>query len=193
MGNHRRMIVFSILIVICLILMAGCEEKRSQGQKVDLSKLTQQKIKDAKAVYINELKDIKNTDKIVIDDDSLQMTGWIPKNQETTLSKVTYWLHHAELYKDEIPKPKNIGKDDVLISNGGYTGPSVLNISTSNNYKITITPAYYVDKEDNNMYSNHYITNILEFNYDGQKTYIQSSLLYNWLKNDNWKTEFKHF
>jgi hypothetical protein len=98
-------------------------------------------------------------------------------------------LQQAKLYKGEIPKPKNLGESEVVFN--AYIGPSILNIFTSDNHEITIKPAFYIDKDNEDLYSAHYIANVLEFNYDGEKTYIEYDKLYDWLRNDKWITEFK--
>lgn len=144
-----------------------------------------------KAIYINGLKGISNTSRIIIADDKPDQTGWTPKKQEITLSKITSWLKQANLYKGEIPKPRNLGNKELVFN--AYIGPSILNVFTSDSHNITIKPAYYIDKNDNNLYSAYYINNVLEFDYDGQKSYIESNQLFDWLKNDKWKTEFKQF
>lgn len=181
MGIHKKCVRYGTLMLMCLSLLVGCEKKLNQNQKIASSYLSLQKTTDDKAVYTNELKDISYSEKIIITDDKPSQKIWVPLKQETTLSEVTAWLQQAGIYKGVIPKPQNLGKDE-LVSNG-YIGPSILNISTSNNHKITIRPASYLDKNDNGFYSVHYIADVLVFNYDGHTTYIESNMLYNWLKN----------
>lgn len=193
MVDYKKTTRYGILVTIIMLLsiMAGCEEKRSTSNEAKYSKSTQQVIKDDEAVYTSGLKDITNSERIIIGNDKPCQSVWTPKKQENTLAEITSWLQQAKLYKGEIPKPKNLGNEE-LISNA-YIGPSILNIFTSDNHKITIEPACYIDKNDSNLYSDHYITNVLEFDYDGKKTYIESNQLFDWLKNDKWETEFKQF
>lgn len=181
MNNLRKVIAFTILIMMCVSLMAGCGKKQIQSQKASSSKLTQQEIKNTEAIFTSELKYISKTDKISIVEDKPCMLIWVPQKQTATLSEVTSWLQQAVIYECKIPKPKNLGKGEVI--SNAYTGPSVLDLFTSNNHRITIEPACYGE--------NRYINNVLEFDFDGQKTYIESGILYKWLKDDNWKTEFK--
>ena len=51
------------------------------------------------------------------------------------------------------------------------------------------SPAYYIE-DKNGLINVQYIQDVLVFNNTGAQTYIKSSRLYNWLKNDEWKTEF---
>jgi len=56
-------------------------------------------------------------------------------------------------------------------------------------------PAYYIapeklDQNGNQLYQTKYIQNIVVFNDNGKVTYLKDKQLYDWLKNDQWKTEF---
>lgn len=176
MKNHRKIIIFSIAITafICLCL----------SRRVTLSKPAQNVTVKAASLYTDELKNINKNDRIIIYDDKPCQTGWIPEKEDVTLSKIVLWLNKAKLYNGKIPESKN-----AIFH--AYVGPSILNIYTTNKHKIIIKPAYYIDRDKRNTYSMHYVNGILEFDFDKQKLYIQSSILYDWLKNDRWKAEFK--
>jgi len=120
---------------------------------------------------------------ISISGDSYAGIWWIPKNQKSIASEVTTWLEQATSYTQEIHKSQNVSQ------HAGNIGPSQLHISTSEKHEIAVYPAYYVDVE-NGVISVHYIQDVLVFNNGGFQTYIESSQLYNWLKNNEWKTEF---
>lgn len=182
MVNHRKMIVFSILIIMCLSLITGCEEKPNHGQKTIDSKLIQQQKKEKEA-YTAELKSVKSSTKVTIANDKPCQILFVPKTQEAVISEVISWLQKAKLYKGEMPKSKNPGE----LAFNAYVGPSILEIYTSDNHKITILPAFYYDKNG----CPQYINNVLVFSYDKKVTYVESDELYDWLKNDKWTDEFK--
>lgn len=192
MADYKITTRYVILIIIMsLIIMVGCQKKLSQSQDVTSSKPIQQEIKNTESVYTAELKNITKNAKVVIANNKPCQTGWIPKNQGNTLSEIIFWLQQAKSYKGEILKPKNVPEGENLVFNA-YIGPCILNISTSNNHRITIEPASYIEKDDGKFYySTHYTTNVLEFDYDGKKTYIESSQLFDWLKDNKWEGEFK--
>ena len=60
---------------------------------------------------------------------------------------------------------------------------------TSDKKEITIYPAFYVYTK-NGMINVQYVQDVIVFNNAGNITYLKSEELYNWLKSDQWKTEF---
>ncbi|GFZ29976.1 hypothetical protein CSC2_05020 [Clostridium zeae] len=187
MRSYKKTIRYTILIIVCLSLMVGCQKKSSQNQESSSSKLLQQGIKDKESKYTSELKDITSSERIDIDDDTPAQGKWTSKDQEATLSEVLPWLKQAKLYKGEMPEASNLGKDEPVFN--ANIGPSILSISTSNKHIIKIKPAFHINSDNGHI---NYYVNVVEFDYDGQKTYIESNQLYEWLKNNKWKTEFEH-
>jgi|GEM_PF-5821214 hypothetical protein len=129
-----------------------------------------------------ELINIANGSVVRLADDTCRSMWWEPKTQITTLYKVTYWLHQAKSYKGKVPLSQYNGafhKENI--------GPSILYISTWDKHKISIQPSFFLDSDGNV----RFVTDVLQLNNDGHISYIQSSQLYNWLKNDKWKTQFE--
>jgi hypothetical protein len=139
---------------------------------------------------------------VSISDDSPASIGWTPHNQKTILLQVSSWLNKATPYIYKIPQ-----------SQGPYVfhaniGPSELHILTSDKHQITIYPAYYIEKmgktdtaisqdengvvttTENPEFQVHYVQDVLVFDNGGDRTYLKSEPLYNWLKQDQWKLEF---
>ena len=141
--------------------------------------------------------------------DDLPCSGiWIPNNQQNVISQVSDWLNKATPYTDKIPQ-----------SEGPYAwnaniGPSILYLSTLDNHKVVILPAYYTSKTgetitatevlndhgvvtttttENPLYKTQYVQDVLVVDNGGDQTYIKSEPLYKWLKNNEWKTEFKRW
>jgi len=141
---------------------------------------------DSGAISAEELKSISNGEVVSLTDDSPAALWWIPKSQDTTLSEITSWLEQSKLYSGEIPSSQT-SSDTVFSAN---VGPSVLYINTSDQQTITIRPAFYL-VADGKGYKKSYLSDVLIFNDGKQVIYIQSSQLYDWLKDDQWKSEFE--
>lgn len=179
MKSHRKMIICGVFILIMsLSLMAGCGEKHSQ--EIDVSKTG-----DTGMISTAELKSIANSGVASLTDDSAASIWWVPKDKKTTLNEVTSWLQQAKPYKGKIPKSQNVGifKGNIF--------PSKLYIKTSDEHEVTIQPAFYIAISNGKSSVVNYINNVLQLKNGNQKIYIQSSELFNWLKNDKWKTEFE--
>ena len=179
MSIHKKMIIYGvfILIILSLSFFAGCGKKQQKTSGT-------QETSDAVVISASELKSIANSGVINLTDDSCASTFWIPKAQNITLSEVTTWLQQAQPYKGKIPKS---AQSRIF---HGNIGPSALYISTSDKHEISIQPFYYLVSVGTG-YKTCYLADVLILDNDGHKGYIQSSQLYNWLKNDKWKTEFK--
>ncbi len=175
MGNHRNMIICDVFIlIICLSFMTGCVERSDSSKMVETG-----------VISTTELKSIEKSSIVSLTDDSPASIWWIPKVQETTLSEVISWLQQAKEYRGKIPQSQISGVFKANI------GPSKLYIATSDKHEITIQPAFYSVANDGKGSEVCYVTDVLELSNDKQKVYIQSSELFNWLKNDKWKTEFE--
>lgn len=138
------------------------------------------------AIFTNGLRSISNGGVIRLADDSYASICWIPKSQNSTLSKITLLLKQAKLYNGKIPSSHT--SSDVVFN--AYIGPSTLYINTSDKHKITIQPVFYI-LSDRTRCRIDYLSGVLKFIDDKQIIYIQSSQLYDWLKNNKWKLEFK--
>ncbi|WP_026884706.1 hypothetical protein [Clostridium akagii] len=182
MASNKKTIIYCVLIlIISLIFIAGYVAKHSKEN--DSSKSVQQVTDNARVISTMELKSIARGGVVSLVDDSPAAFSWAPRNQKITLSEITYWLHGATIYRGKIPKSQNVALFKANV------GPSILNISYSNKVNITIQPAFYLGSK--NALNIQYIRDVLQLNNDGKKSYIQSKQLFNWLKNDKWKTEFE--
>ena len=113
------------------------------------------------------------------------------------------WLNKATPYTDKIPQSQG-----PYVWNA-YMGPSVLHLLTSDKHQISIFPANYIIKtgktntaisEDEHgvvtttetpEFQVQYVQDVLVFDNGGNRTYLKSEPLYNWLKQDQWVPEFK--
>ncbi len=175
MGSHRNMIICgAFILIICLSFMTGCVKRSDSSKMVETV-----------VISTTELKSIDKSSIVSLTDDSPGSILLIPKVKETTLSEVISWLQQAKEYKGKIPQSQISGMFKANI------GPSKLYIATSDKHEITIQPAFYLVSNDDNGYEVRYVTDVLKLNNDKQEMYVQSSELFNWLKNDKWKTEFE--
>lgn len=175
MISHKKTIISGVFILIMsLSFMAGCGEKHSQ-------EISSSKTDDAGVISNTELESIANSGVVSLADDSPAGIWWIPKTQKNTLCEVLYWLQQAKPYEGEIPKDQSSGIFNANIE------PSTLFITTSDKHMIAIKPAFYLTSNGRKSF----ISEVLQLSNNKQKSYIQSSQLFNWLKNDEWKTEFE--
>jgi hypothetical protein len=172
--SQRIKIIFTVyILVMCLSFVAGCGEKHNNETN------------STAVISTTELKNILNHGEVILMEGCPASGLYVPKNQETVLSKVTSWIQQAKLYEGKIPKSQSIEKIHA------YIGPSVLNISIWDKYKIKIQPAFYYAVGDKKYIEPHYINGVLELYKNGQKSYIKSNQFYSWLKNNKWKAEFE--
>ncbi len=137
-----------------------------------------------------------------IADDSPSSGWWIPQDQQdqnNVISQTLTWLKTATPYTEQIPQSAKV----YLY---GYLGPSRLCLTTSNNQNISIYPAYYYtaeptvyDVEVNGvqqeqpsyLYQVQYVQGVVACDNGQGISYFKSGPLFDWLKTDQWKTEFK--
>lgn len=172
--NKIRIILVAFMLVF---LISGCSS---------LSMSEQAKPTDTNSTSLVAIKSLNlptSIQSISISDDSYAGVWWIPKNPKSTSTEMTTWLEQATTYNEKIPKSQNVTQ------HAGNIGPSQLHISTLEKQEVAVYPAYYVGVQ-NGVISVHYIQDVLVFNNGGTETYIKSSQLYNWLKNNEWKSEF---
>lgn len=176
MRIHSKKIIGIILVLLySLSFMAGCGEKDTQVN-TNINNIV---ISDAM------LKSITNRGVVSITDDSPASIWWVPKAQKTTLNEVIAWLQQAKPYIGEIPY------DQISGTFNANMAPSKLYIINLDKHEIILQPAFYLASIDGKSYQASYVTNVLKLSYDNQVSYIQSTKLFNWLKNDEWKAEFK--
>jgi hypothetical protein len=123
-----------------------------------------------------------------ISDDSPGETWWAPLNQDNAISQVSAWLKTATPYAETIPQSQQVFLMD-------YLGPSQLHLTTSDNQTIKIYPAYYYTKTEEEQYGTYlaqvqYVQDVIAFDNGQGISYFTSEQLFDWLKTDQWKTEF---
>jgi hypothetical protein len=122
---------------------------------------------------------------ISISDDTPMGQYWIPRNQKYVISQVLTWLKIAAPDTEKIPPLPTV----VMAA---YLGPSQLHLTTSDKKQIRIIyPAYYYTENKQNGFNQvHYIQDVVVFESEKDISYFKSEQLYNWLKINQWKTEF---
>ena len=130
---------------------------------------------------------------ISISDDSPVGIYWSPNSQNEVLSQVSSWLKTAKQYTATIPASEAV--DDIVHHN---IGPAAMHITGSEQFETLIYPAWYVKIDGQEVdggsitHNIHYIQDVVVIieastNYI---SYLESGPLYNWLKNEEWNTEF---
>lgn len=178
MESHKKVMAFGALIVILFCFMTGCGQKPSNSQ----------------AMTAAELKDIMSNGNIGIGL-NLGSKAYVPKNQKAALSKVVTWLKQAEPYKEEIPKPtyglttSSPSQEHPMVAMSIFSSDNPMYVSPSAYY---IIPATYI-KNTKGYYRRCFIKNVIVLYrfVDGPPKYIKSRQLYNYLKSNKWKKDFK--
>lgn len=184
MFYKMKTIICSIFIIIMALgFISGCDKIQSQSQKSTSLKSVQE-TGGVGVISANDIKNIGNSGEVSLTDDTAASIWWVPKNQKDILYEVISWLQRAKPYKGSIPE------DQISAVVHANIEPSKLYITTSDKHVITIQPVFYLASNDGK-YQVCYVAGILEFNNDKQKIYIQSNELFDWLKNNKWKTEFE--
>jgi hypothetical protein len=129
-----------------------------------------------------ELQNIEKSNKVLMEE-GFQMAGHLPNSRQKILSEITYWVKEAKPYTNKIPK-----SDDYVTS--VYVGPAILSLTTADKSKIKLTPAYYVKLKNGIHLDFKYISNVICYSNNNKMRYFVSKGLYDWLKNNKWKSEF---
>lgn len=133
------------------------------------------------AIQFPQRKDIQS---LVMEDNTPAAEYWYPKNQSVIIHKILEWVKTAQSVTVGFPKTK---------SNYGFVDniqPATLVIHTKQKVNLDITPASYLYSTLTKGVSQNYVDDVVLYRYGGKETYLLSPPLYQWLKNDQWKTEF---
>jgi hypothetical protein len=171
MSGYKKTFIFICLI---LTLMISLYSTVLGGEKITIMFST------------NELKNIKLSGEVCISDDSPASIFWVPQNPQNTLSDIVALMLQTKQYKGKIQKSQ--------ISPAMFKAniePSILYINTSDKKLITIQPAFYLSSKKGVYSGVVYITNVLRLTKGKQVSYVENAKLYNWLKNNKWKTKFE--
>jgi len=112
----------------------------------------------------------------------------VPIDLNSTKTQVLNWLKIAEPLSVQLPQSKS--KKQWTTS--AYTGPSTLYLHLKDKENITIAPAYYI-WVTNSGFTYHYLDGVIAYENGNKKAYFKDPALYQWLKDDQWKPQFKNF
>lgn len=122
-----------------------------------------------------------------ISDEGPGIRGWVPRDQQHAIAQVLAWLKTAAPYEEKIPpQPTTVITTD-------YVGPSQLHLTTPDRGQLDIYPAYYCKVSKQNEWTEvqaNYIPDAIALWSSTGVSYFKSAQLYDWLKTDQWKTEF---
>lgn len=193
----RRSTVFSISVLVLILIIGGISAtKIDVFAKREKQMAPQTEAQTATSAAFNLPTSIQS---ISISDDSRAGIFWIPHSQKAVSSQVISWLKKAIPYTRKVPQSQDVGTSNANI------GPAILHIMTSDKHEIMIYPAYYIEKSEridtsisenkpeivSPLFITQYVQDVIVFNNGGNISYLKSEELYNWLKEDHWKTEFK--
>ena len=123
-----------------------------------------------------------------ISDEGPCIRSWAPRDQQHVIARVLAWLKTVAPYEEKIPP-----QPTTLII-GDYVGPSHLHLTTSDRGRqLDIYPAYYYTVNKQNGWTEvqaNYIPDVIVLWSPTGVSYFNSAQLYDWLKTDQWKTEF---
>ena len=165
------------LCALSLFLLSGCGQQANAIPNAII-------IQSSSTLQLPKAADIKSMN---IANDGAVSLWMVPQNPNTTIHQILKWLKSAEPVSVQLPH-SNWTKSWIT---SGYTGPSIIYIHLKNNELVTISPAYYIWETNNSL--NHYLNGIISYNIQNHKIYyFKAPLLYQWLKEDQWKPQFKN-
>lgn len=108
---------------------------------------------------------------------------WTTRDPKSASAQVLKWLNSSTPYTGSIPKSTN-----KMIPQANI-GPAQLKIKTSNE-DITVYPVYYLVQTNTHAVQTRYVQDVVEYQTGNETVYLKSPQLFNWLKNNQWETEF---
>lgn len=196
----RRSTVFSVAVLVLILIVGGILATRIDAfDKREKQMATQTTVQTATSPAEFSLP--TTIQSISISDNSPASIWWIPNDQKFVLSQIIAWLKQAEPYTEKIPQ-----SPEVVFQ--GNVGPAQITLTTSDKRLLVIYPAYYIEKSEkthtsistdehgvvtkteNPEFQVQYVQDVLVFDNGGDRSYLKSEELYNWLKSNQWKTEF---
>lgn len=190
MKVHLRLMLALTVSVLLPCIFSGCKSVPGHPLKTEatqpaVSESSERPGKTGHAVVLSdtELENIKSSGNVTLTSDSYAAVICVPKDPHATLSKITDWLIQAKVYDQDIPRSTGTGIVNANLA------PATLRIALSGQNEVTILPAYYI-VSGVNTFKKYFIKDVLQVNNSGAVGYIRSSPLYDWLKDDQWKSEF---
>lgn len=129
---------------------------------------------------------VTNIKSLNIESDSPSQAIQLANDPKTAIRNVLTMLQTAQPVMVQFPELKQ------KIS-GGYvesTGPAILNLTLSTSENVMITPAHFIWSTWQGDFNYHYVNGIVEYRKGDLTTYLSDPSLYNWLKQDQWKSQF---
>jgi len=187
-------VIFAIVILTSVVTFANAKIlPATENIRLPLPASTQQTAENQTDLQAsNSLPASRQS--ISISDDSPAGSFWSPNSQNAVSAQVSSWLKTAKPYTATVPNTDYV--DNVVHYN---IGPSALHITGSGQFETLIYPAWYVKIDGQEVdgssitHNIHYIQDVVVI-IEGKTNYVsylESGLLYNWLKNGDWKTEFR--
>ena len=170
----RRM-MFS-LYALSLFLLSGCGQQANKIPNATVMRISS-------TLQLPKETDIKS---LSIASDGAVSLWMVPKNPDLTTQQILKWLNSAEPVSVKILY-SNVTKPVIT---SVYIGPSILYIHLRNNESVKISPACYIWETNTSL--NHYLNGIISYQIQNHKIYyFKNPALYQWLKKDQWKPQFK--
>lgn len=135
------------------------------------------------AFRVPKATDIKSLN---IDGDFASQISLFPNDSKTEIKYVLTMLQTAKPVSVQFPKLKK----KVLNGYNAYIGPAILNLNLSTNEEVVIAPAHYIWSTWQGAFDYHYVNGVVEYRKGDSTIYLRDSSLYNWLKQDQWKSTF---
>ncbi|MFT9078266.1 hypothetical protein [Ethanoligenens sp.] len=180
MKSFPRMMICATLTSSLVVSMAGCENRpirvTPSPAETSIEAVSPSHITNWRATFAGAT--------LCLGSDGPCIGLMVPINPSVALSKISSWLQNSKPYAGDVPQ-----STDNLIFNGNI-GPSELNIMTAQKTHIELQPAWYVVCASPG-YQVKYVYDVLRVEENGKNTYLTCSPLFDWLKNDKWRTEFK--
>ncbi|MCF8564625.1 hypothetical protein LLE49_07685 [Alicyclobacillus tolerans] len=110
----------------------------------------------------------------------------LPNDPKTAIKNVLTMLQAAQPVSVQFPHSKK----KLSGESSGYTGPATLNLHLNASEDLMITPAYFIWSAWQGGFDYHYVNGVVEYREDESVIYLRDVSLYNWLKQDRWKSQF---
>lgn len=110
-----------------------------------------------------------------------------PLDSSVTLDKLSAWLKESKPYAGKVPQSTFKG---VFMAN---IGPARLDIQTARKTSVSFQPAWYIISATSgaSTFQVRYLSDVLRVEQDGRTGYLTCAPLFNWLKTDKWRAEFR--
>ena len=135
------------------------------------------------ALRMPKVTDIKSLN---IESDYPSRATLLPNDPQTAIMDVLTMLQSAQPVSVQFPRSKK----KLSGESSGYTGPPTLNLHLNTHEDIMITPAYFIWSAWQGGFDYHYVNGIVEYWKGDSTIYLGDPSLYNWLKQDQWKSQF---